>query len=48
MFLEEVRGFPPKKEIHLTEEERAALWEDVKAKLMEGFQRCAVKYGWST
>ena len=30
MFMEEVLGFPPKEEIHLTEEERTALKENVK------------------
>lgn len=48
MFMEEVCGFPPEEEIHLSEEEFKAVKEDVKAKLMEDFQRCAVEYGWST
>jgi hypothetical protein len=48
MFSEEVLGFPRKEEIHLSEEELTALREKAKAMMTEGFQRCAVKYGWST
>jgi hypothetical protein len=48
MYMEEVWGFPPEVKVHRTEEERAALKEEVRAMMKEDFRICAVRNGWST